>query len=358
MKALTVILSLLLIIALSALHLPAFSWWGFSVIGLLSPLLWLLNLLLLVYWFWRPSWWVIFTVVALVAGIGLIGDTLAVSTASDPTPASLQLLSYNVSHFGKPKGYNFESDSGKLGDISQTRAFVAWVIEHPAPVKCFQEYFTFPGNALFDVDKKLKEQGWKHVTLSADTLSVNKSRFGLATYSKYPILAQGDIFIGSTRFNRGIWSDIKIGQDTLRVLNVHMQSAQLQRTSKKNKGIKDKLQKMFWMYRASLRAQNSQLEHVLAFIRKSPHPVILSGDLNSHPFSRVYQQLEQELENAFEQQGHGFGFTFNHPKLFFLRIDHQFVSDELEAVQFKTRQDIGFSEHFPLEGWYRRKDRE
>lgn len=357
MKALTVILALLFFIALAALHLPANGWWGFSVTGLLSPFLWLLNFLLLLYWLWRPSWWVAITVVALVAGIGLIGDTVAYSPVSSPTSSALQVLTYNVSHFGKPKGYNFEGDSSKLQDIRQTRKFIDWVVAHPAPVKCFQEFFTFPGNTLFDVDKKLKEQGWQYVALSADTLSVNKSRFGLATYSKYPILAQGVIFIGSSRFNRGIWSDIAVGQDTLRVLNVHLHSAQLQRTSKKNKGIKDKLRKMFWMYRASLQAQNAQLDYVLTFIRKSPYPVILGGDLNSHPFSRVYQLLDHELDNAFEQKGNGFGFTFNHPKLFFLRIDHQFVSEDLETLEFKTRQDIGFSEHFPLEGWYRPRAR-
>lgn len=352
MKALTVILSVLLLVAIIALHIPASSWWGFSVIGLFSPFLWLLNLLLLLYWLWKPSWWLSPTVVALIAGTSLIGDTVSFSAAADPPSSALQVLTYNVSHFGKPKGYNFERDSSKLEDVNRIRAFVDWVTEHPAPVKCFQEFFTFPGNALFDVDKRLKEQGWSYVALSTDTLSVNKSRFGLATYSKYPILAQGVIFIGSSRFNRGIWSDIKVGQDTLRVLNVHMQSAQLQRTSKKNRSMKDKLRKMFWMYRASLRAQNDQLEQVMSFVQESPHPILLAGDLNSHPFSRVYQVLDKELDSAFEQKGNGFGFTFNHPKLFFLRIDHQFVSKELKTVQFRTRQDIGFSEHFPLEGWY------
>lgn len=355
MKLLGVLLSLLLIITVLALYLSPELWWGLALVGVFAPILLMLNFLLLLYWAWKPSWWSIGTVVAIVFALGIIDDTVSLSTTESPDKACVQVLSYNVSHFGKPKGYNFVGDSTKLPNMRHTKDFVKWVVEHPAPIKCFQEFYTFSENPLFDTDAALKQAGWTHSYLSADTLRVNKSRFGAGIYSKYPMLQAGTIFIATTRFNRGIWADVVTGEDTLRIVNVHFQSAQLQRARNKSGGGLNALRKLLWVYKASLQERNEQLRHVLSFVQESPYPVILSGDMNSTPYSHVYQLLDTDLMNAFEEEGNGFGFTFNHPKLFFLRIDHQFISEQLETCAFTTRQDVPYSAHYPLEGWFKLK---
>ena len=353
MKALTTVLAFVFFISVLALQVPPHTWWGLSFLGVLAPILWFLNLLLLCYWLWKPSWWAALTVLALVAGLGIVDDTIAISAENEPDERCLQVLSYNVSHFGKPKGYNQVKDSSRLNNIQRTKEFVDWVVSNPAPIKCFQEFYTFPNNPLFNVDDKLRQEGWNGVFISADTLRVNKSRFGVAIYSKFPVLDQGLIYIGPNRFNRGIWADVDVNGKTLRVINVHFQSAQLQRVRQKSQGGLDAFKKMFWVYRASLEERNKQLQLVVEFIKKSPYPVLLCGDFNSTPYSHIYQLLDDELDNAFEEKGSGLGFTFNHPKLFFLRIDHQFASDDFSVCAFKTRQDIPYSAHFPLEGWYK-----
>lgn len=342
-------------LAVSALHLPPELWWGLSVIGAFAPILLFFNLISLLYWVWKPSWWIALPVIGVLISLGLLHDTFTISSANAPEKHCVHVLSYNVSRFGKPKGYNFVGDSSKIKDLADTRRFIDWAVQNTAPIKCFQEFYTFSNNSLFDLDAKLKSAGWKHSFISADTLRVNKSRFGVSIYSKYPILSQGIIFIGTSRFNRGIWADVVVGEDTLRIVNVHFQSAQLQRTINKSNGGVDALRKMAWNYKASLDERNTQLRLVLSFIRESPHPVIMSGDMNSTPYSHVYQFLDKELTNAFEQKGKGFGFTFNHPKLFFLRIDHQFISEQLETCAFTTRQDVKYSAHYPIEGWFQVK---
>lgn len=318
--------------------------------------MWLLNFLLLLYWLWKPSWWVAFTVAALVGGFGIVKDSVAISVNRDRAEDCFQVLSYNVSHFNTVNYRSTSDDSSALNKLEKIQAFINWNVSNPAAIKCFQEFYTHPGDPLFDVDESLRQEGWKHAFISADTLKYNKSRFGVAIYSKFSMLDQGVIFIGAKRFNRGIWADIRIGDDTLRVINVHFASAQLQQTRQKSSGTKDAIKRMQWMYRASLKERNQQLKQVLDFLDKSPHPVLLCGDLNSTPYSHVYQQLDAALNNAFEQEGNGFGFTFNHPKLFFLRIDHQFVSDELETCEFKALEEIKYSAHFPLEGFFRFKE--
>ncbi|WP_224997455.1 endonuclease/exonuclease/phosphatase family protein [Cesiribacter sp. SM1] len=323
-------------------------------------MLWIVNLLWLLPGLIRPNWWLGFTVVAVVAGLGLVNDTVAFSGEKSPGPGAIKVLSYNVSHFNRPKGYHFEADSGILRSTADTRAYIDWVVNNTADIKCFQEFYTFSGSTIFNTDARLRQEGWVHSYISTDTLRINRSQFGVAIYSKYPIVDKGVLFIGRTGFNRGIWADVKIYNDTVRVVNAHLQSAQLQRILYKNKerGFKEAAKRTFWSFRKSQQERVEQLRKVLAITDNSPYPLIICGDLNSTPYSPVYQILDDKLVNAFEQEGSGFGFTFNHPKMFFLRIDHQFVSKEVEVLHFNTRQDVPFSAHFPTEGWYYFTERE
>ena len=82
-------------------------------------------------------------------------------------------------------------------------------------------------------------------------------------------------------------------------------------------------------------------------MNNSPHPLILMGDLNEIPYSYTYFKLGENYENAFENAGRGFGFTYNRI-LFFLRIDHIFSSEKLKAVQFRTHREVDYSDHYPV----------
>lgn len=354
MKALTVALSLLFFASLAALLITPETWWGLSILGIFTPVLWLLNLVWLFIGLIRPNWWIAFSVVAVLAGLGLVKNTVAFSGETRSTAEAFSVLSYNVSHFNRPNGYHFEADSVILGSPAAIKEYINWVATNPADIKCLQEFYTFSGGSLYNTDARLKQEGWVHSFVSTDTLRINKSQFGVAIYSRYPIIDNGVLFIGSTGFNRGIWADIKIKEDTVRIINAHFQSAQVQRILYKNKpnGVKEASKRTIWSFRKSQIERIEQLRKVQALTLESPYPVILCGDLNSTPYSHVYQILDEHLRNAFELGGSGFGFTFNHPKLFFLRIDHQFASREIDILDFNTRQDVPYSAHFPTEGWY------
>jgi endonuclease/exonuclease/phosphatase family metal-dependent hydrolase len=352
-KALSIALSLALIISIIALHLSPQIWWGFGFIGAAAPLLWLLTFLIFLYWIIKPGWWIIAPLVGLIIGLGVFYSTFSFSSSSQPDGPCLDVLSYNLNHFGRPKYYLWPKDSSKLKDPEEAIRFMEWVVHQPASVKIFQEYFSFPGDPLFDAHRQLSEQGWKHAVLSVDTLKVNKAVYGLAIYSKYPILASGMVFKGTTSFNKGIWVDLELDQgDTLRLINVHFESAQLQNTRHRSNGKKDTMHNMLWVMRQSMLHHADQVEQVLSFARQSPHPVIIGGDFNSTPYSYPYIRLEKEYQNAFAKKGSGFGFTFKHDKLFFLRIDHQFASHSLKVCNFTTRNDVSYSDHFPLEASY------
>ena len=67
----------------------------------------------------------------------------------------------------------------------------------------------------------LKELGFKHYHESFTEESNENSLFGLATFSKYPIINKGSLEFKNDRSNHCMWSDIVCKSDTLRVFNTH-----------------------------------------------------------------------------------------------------------------------------------------
>ena len=94
-----------------------------------------------------------------------------------------------------------------------------------------------------------------------------------------------------------------------------------------------------------------QVKGLVESIKSCKYKMILCGDLNEIPYSYAYFSLRNLLHNAFEKAGNGFGFTYN-GKLFFLRIDNQFFSEDLQSHSFMTHRNIDYSDHFPLTATY------
>ena len=74
---------------------------------------------------------------------------------------------------------------------------------------------------------------------------------------------------------------------------------------------------------------------------------ILCGDFNDTPMSYVYSQLKEELVDAFEQGGSGYGYTFR-PMHGTLRIDYILHSPELETESYKVDEEVKLSDHLPV----------
>ncbi|MBH8560064.1 endonuclease/exonuclease/phosphatase family protein, partial [Hymenobacter negativus] len=91
---------------------------------------------------------------------------------------------------------------------------------------------------------------------------------------------------------------------------------------------------------------------LLARVARSPYPVLLAGDTNDLPYSYVYDQLADHLQNAWATVGLGIGATYN-GKLPGLRIDQQFASKQWQVLACKVHREIKWSDHFPVEALYR-----
>jgi endonuclease/exonuclease/phosphatase family metal-dependent hydrolase len=212
----------------------------------------------------------------------------------------------------------------------------------------YQDYTVESRNAI----KILSNSGKLEYTYHIVEGNRKKRSYGLAIFSKYPIVNEGVVFDNKSN-NGAIFSDIRAGKDTLRIYNVHLESMAIQAESlDEYEGVKRIYrQTLGKLYRGSLK-RAEQLTIILEHVKNSPYPVILMGDLNEIPYSYTYFRLNNYLKNAFEVAGRGFGFTYNRV-LFFLRIDHIFSSPLLIPTYFDTHREVDYSDHFPVSATFR-----
>tara|TARA_B100000767_G_C19699653_1_gene507808 strand:- start:106 stop:1173 length:1068 start_codon:yes stop_codon:yes gene_type:complete len=323
---------------------------AYSMPGLL-----LLNMAFLVLIFYKRKYRLISGAFLLIGIIGL-KDTFSLNIIQKT--GSLRIMSYNVRLFDV---YNWvqreewddweeRNDNGLILDsIYRTIRF-----ENP-DVICFQEFFNQPlGN--YKTKKEFKrKQGYKYVN-DAYSFKEKGSHYGMATFSKFPIISKSFIPFQNTQNNGILISDLKKNGDTIRVINAHLQSFNFGSAHYKYmKGLKDstidalnisKTKDLASQLYGGFIKRSEQLEIVQKQIKESPHPVILCADLNEIPLSYVYDNLSEEMCDGFLESGFGLGVTHTsgYP---FMRIDYIMTSSELSTTSFKIVEKE-LSDHFPI----------
>ncbi len=271
----------------------------------------------------------------------LIGYKFALITfqfhPSNEDENGLKVLSYNA--------HLFDYKSRTEGKFDPN--VYKWLQDHPADVKVFQEFYQDYTTASRNSVKLLGTDENFNVSYQIIEGNPAKRSYGMAIFSRYPIVNEGKVF-DNNRTNGAIFADIVVKEDTIRIYNAHLESMKIDSDGLENlDGVKENYrQTLGKLHRGSL-ARSKQLKVLIEHYSNSPHPIILMGDLNEIPYSYTYFKLSEQLQNAFEKAGRGFGFTYNRI-LFFLRIDHIFSSPELTPIQFKTHREVDYSDHYPV----------
>jgi len=337
---LTTLTCISLLSYLSVLIPPAVFWptvfASYAIPGLL-----VLNALLFLFLILFNRILIPFPLIGLIGGLPFVMVTYSIHPKKESEIKEISVLSYNAKLFRKAKMY--EEFSGKL---------INWVAEDSSDIKCIQEYSTNSRWEPLDVTKKNLDQGYFGFTHAAE-LTNQTHNPGLAIFSKFPITNKGVVWISPGTFNDGIFADIKIDRDTLRVYNVHLASMKLLLYKYKYaENYPGKMKNLISRLKYGAERRSYQIEHLLEHTANSPYPFIICGDFNETPYSYNYFELKRNFLNAFEESGNGYGFSLN-SILFFLRIDHQFYSPGIEAVSFRVDRSIRISDHFPTRGVFR-----
>lgn len=296
-----------------------------------------LNTFLLIYYvsgFKRNALFPLFT---LLLGLPFIFISFSVSS-SDQAEKTFSILSFNSKLFREEDTYDEFSEE-----------MIDWVINDSSSIKCIQEFCTNPKWPGLDVYGEIERSGYNGYSFASKTIHNQ----GLAIFTKFPIVNSGTLFQRKLTVNNIIFADIKINEDTLRVYNCHLSSMNIILYEYKSlKEPKSKAKKLISKLREGGISRSKEIDVLLAHASQSPHPVLICGDFNEIPYSFNYFRFKELYSNSFEEAGNGFGFTLNNA-LFFLRIDHQFYGNGIEAKRYEVDKSMRISDHFPTRGWYR-----
>jgi len=329
--------------------------WPIAFFGLMYPFLLAVNILFLIFWIVFRKYYFLLSLICILAGLPFIQRIVQVSSPFhnkayyqqkyQNANTSFKLLTYNIRLFNL---YKWEEKIDAKADI------FSFISRESPDIICFQDFYTRENSKLTEANiaNKLNKCSNYHVAYSLN--KKNKSHFGIATFTSYPIVGKGEFKFPNT-YNLCIFTDLKIGNDTVRVYNNHLQSIKF---GKEDYDLMDTLKlkynekQLLGMRRISKRMRDAfkkramQVDLVAAHIRKSPHPVIVCGDFNDSPVSYTYQTMRGELRDAFIETGNGIGYTYR-GKFPSYRIDYILYDNLFKTYNYESPK-LMLSDHYPV----------
>lgn len=330
------IISIILLTLLSyvSLQIPPHIFWPATFLSYIFPIFIIACFILFVRAFIRKKRTVFIWLFLSILGIPCLMQSVQINLSKN-TAGTIKVMSYNANLLRKPH---------VRGEFSTD--IINWIISDTSSIKCFQEFNTNTAHPEFNIEEKLKEQGYESFLFKAYTDLHRKP--GMAIFSKYPIVNSGILWQDQRTINAGMFTDLKIKGSIIRVYNVHLSSMNLKA---RPSGIFGKISYIYHQLKSGSIKRSKQLHFLLEHMKTSPYPYLVCGDFNETPYSYVYTSMRSELNNAFEKRGNGFGFTLNQ-KPYFLRIDHQFFSKGFKLQKYTVDRSITGSDHFPNYGYY------
>ena len=295
-----------------------------SLISLLIPIIFVVNMLFVVYWIVKLKRQFLLSFIILLLGLNYVKSFINFSNNSEYVGGEkISIMSYNVRMFNI---YSWIKKTGVKDSIAD------FINKTNPDIVSIQEYNNVENFNLID-------HPFKYMSLSGENI-----KYGQAIFSKFPIINSGEIkFRKST--NSAIFSDIKVGYDTIRLFNIHLQSFKL-KSDIDISSINNDSSRLINSFSDTFRIQQDQAEIVMQEINRSPYKVVVSGDFNNTAFSYVYNLIKSDLKDSFFEKGNGLGQTYSF-NLIPLRIDFILVDKSFKVNNFKTFK-FAYSDHFPI----------
>ena len=343
---------LVLLLTYLAPHVSPMRAWWLSLLALSYPFQLIVHAGFILWWtVFRPKR-VLLSALTVLLGWSHVTDHVQLAGRKEPVKTegstAVKLLSYNVRLFDL---YNWS------GNKTTRDSMFAFFEREQADILCLQEYFHRDSGEPFVTGRALvKDLGYVHNHELFTKRTSRGQQFGIATFSRLPILAHGHVDLGVHTNNQCIWVDIRLADDTVRVYNAHLASyhfggaehrflEQLD-TDTDSDTLKRGGLRILKLLRRGMRQRAGEVDRIAAHIRESPHPVIYCGDMNDVPMSYGYGLLRDGLLDAFVESGRGLGGTYigNLPSF---RIDHIMHAGSVESWNFRTHPEA-FSDHHPV----------
>jgi len=354
MKYLNFFVSVLLSLLYIAAQIPPAEKFNLWITSFMIPLALVINFILFAIALVRKKKSSFYYIIALVIGSQYLFGTFGIKhyfRQPQPPGISFSAINYNMGGYSLRPYWFSNDDSARI-------ALKNWILNDDADIKCIQEFSNSPRSQEFNVTQQLEESGiYYYFSMENETDHSVWSRTGTLIISRFPIVSSGDLLASDNGFNRIAYADVLIEKDTVRIINVHLESMGLSTMGRgRDMSIKTAAMVILNKLKTGVFERSRQIKQLAAFIDETRYPVLCLGDFNDLPYSYTYQFLRKKMKNSFEESGTGTGFTYNGRRLSGLRIDNQFYSPGLNCVEFETLDSVKFSDHFPLWGRYDLED--
>ena len=317
--------------------------------GLAYPFFLLANVLFVIWWLLRKKWlFALMTIVIIAAGRHTLSATFnpfGTEGRGEKIEAGLiRVMTYNVHNF-KPYGEeNTLAVKEKMLEVVQN--------QNP-DVVCFQEFFS-KKRGDYNTIKSLKEILNTKYYYFSPTMQSDSEAIGLAIFSKYPIVAKGNIVFENDGGNESIYVDLQIKNQMIRVYNVHLQSISfdkedytyLEKVTKKMDAEVSSTKRIVRMLRSAFKKRSAQVDLMKAHMSTCTTPYIVAGDFNDTPASYAVTKMTDSLKNAFVEQGRGLGKTYN-GKFPNFQIDYIAATPHFDVTNYHIIK-AKLSDHFPV----------
>ena len=358
MFLLNLIAIVFLILSYSASYVSPQKIWWLALFGLGFGIFLIMNCLFVFFWLLMKDKRFWFSLIVILIGFGKVLTIFEFNfldkndvKKTKPTPYPVKVMSFNVRLFDL---YNW------MHNFETRKKIFNFITTESPDLLCLQEYYSsestdqhFNNN---DTLKKALKANYSQIEYSL-TLR-KKDHWGIATFSRFPIINKGVVHFQKQGGNVFIFSDIVVGNDTLRVYNTHLESIRFNRKDYQfieniGSGVEqDEVDRSLNIIRRLKRAfinRSKQVDVLRQHILKSPYPVIVCGDFNDTPTSYAYSVISKGLKDSFREAGAGSGRTYAGVFPSF-RIDYILHDEKLHSTGYKTHHQK-LSDHYPISCW-------
>lgn len=316
-----------------------------AFLGLAFPFVLLVNIVFIVFWFIVKKRFTFLSILAIVISFSAVSNFLQVNLSKSSDKESIKVMSYNVRLFDL---YNWSKNIDSRNKIFDQLG------GQNADIYCFQEFYYTKQKGKFEtrdtlvtfLDAKNYREAYTHKMRG-------EQYFGLATFTRYPIINSGNIEFDNDDNNICLYTDVLIKTDTVRIYNLHIASIRFSYddytfvenidAESESEVLQKGARNIYHRLSNAFIKRSQQTKVILQHVETSPYPVILCGDFNDSPNSYCYKEFTNQLEDSFKEAGWGIGKTYigSFPSF---RIDYILHSEELKAIDYHTLPEK-YSDH-------------
>ncbi|HCC50736.1 MAG TPA: endonuclease [Porphyromonadaceae bacterium] len=322
----------------------------FAYLGLIFPVLLVINICFFIYWIILKKWLMIFILTLTFAACWIPFSNYCpfhIKTEILPQDNMIKILSYNVMSFAY-KNHTKESPN----------KIIQYIADSDADIVCLQEYMVSErANLMNSKDVANALPMYPYIAEIIFSSPKKRYKYGLAVLSRFPITKSRKIDISSA-YNGASVHEINVKGKNIVVFNNHLESFKL--TAEDRSRYSDVIMhgnlESFDDLRSSIRQKLGQTFRIRARqaeiiadeIRKmNGYYTVVCGDFNDTPISYVHRTIQGPLADAYAESGFGLGISYNQ-NFFLFRIDYILHSPSMLPYNCRIDTRVKLSDHYPI----------